>query len=140
MLVRSRSAFAVGTTIIRPGDVFDDADPIVAGREHLFAPVADAAIETATARPGEKRSTVAPPAPPADDEVPTGSADKVLAWVGDDTDRAAKALAAEQAAKRPRKGLVDALTALTTPPAAEPATDGGEPPAGDDGAQGDPDA
>lgn len=45
-------------------------------------------------------------------EVPTGSAEEVLTWVGDDTDRARAALAAEQAASKPRTTLVDKLTKL----------------------------
>lgn len=38
----------------------------------------------------------------------------VLAWVGDDKDRAAQALAAEQATEKPRTGLVPALEKLAT--------------------------
>jgi hypothetical protein len=47
------------------------------------------------------------------DPVPTGSAEDVLAWVGDDPDRAKRALATEQAAEKPRVTLVDKLTKLT---------------------------
>lgn len=63
----------------------------------------------------------APPAPPADpDAVPQGTVAEILAWVGEDKDKAAKALAAEQAAERPRAGIVGPLEKplATTPPTA----------------------
>lgn len=54
---------------------------------------------------------------PADDgALPSGSIAVVLGWVGDDHDRAMKALEAEQAADRPRKSLVAALEAMLTDP------------------------
>lgn len=43
------------------------------------------------------------------DEVPAGTVDVVLEWVGQDAGRAQRALDAEQAAERPRTGLVDRL-------------------------------
>lgn len=43
------------------------------------------------------------------DEVPDGPADKVLAWVGDDPERALAALLAEQARDKPRATLIDQL-------------------------------
>lgn len=63
-----------------------------------------------------------PEAPPAEaPEAPTeettpdgypaeGSIPDVLEWVGDDPDRAAIALAAEQQREHPRKGILEALT------------------------------
>lgn len=50
------------------------------------------------------------------DEVPAGSIAVVLAWVGEDRDRAIRALDAEQASEKPRKSLVTALEALATEP------------------------
>jgi hypothetical protein len=58
--------------------------------------------------------------PPSDDEVPeepiptvepvpTGTTAEVLAWVGDDKDRAHRALETEQASSSPRRGLVSEL-------------------------------
>lgn len=47
-----------------------------------------------------------------DTEVPEGTTDKVLTWVGDNPDRAAAALAAEQASTKPRTTLIDQLTKL----------------------------
>lgn len=44
-------------------------------------------------------------------EVPSGSVDDVLAWVGDDTARAQAALDFEQAGRQ-RKGVIEPLTAL----------------------------
>lgn len=46
------------------------------------------------------------------DYVPDGSATDVLDWVGGDLERAARALAAEQDAAKPRSTLVDQLTKL----------------------------
>jgi hypothetical protein len=45
--------------------------------------------------------------------VPDGPADKVLAWVGDNRDRALQALVAERTADKPRTTLVDQLVKLT---------------------------
>lgn len=51
------------------------------------------------------------------DEVPDGTVDAVLTWVGDDTDRAAQALEVEQGdGGKNRKGVVDPLTELLTRP------------------------
>lgn len=58
----------------------------------------------------------AAPAAPDSDKVPSGSIAVVLAWVGEDPDRAVRALDVETAAERPRKGLVTALEALATEP------------------------
>jgi hypothetical protein len=63
--------------------------------------------------PGE--APEAPPAPPAapaggdGSEVPDGTVEDVLDWVGDDRDRAQDALAAEQSKPTPRVTLVEAL-------------------------------
>ena len=45
----------------------------------------------------------------ATDSVPTGSVDDVISWVGEDADRAALALEAENSKPSPRKTLVAAL-------------------------------
>lgn len=45
-------------------------------------------------------------------ELPDGTSAEVLAWVGDDPDRSAKALAAERASDNPRSTLVARLEAL----------------------------
>lgn len=54
---------------------------------------------------------------PVAEAVPDGPANEVLAWVGDDPDRAAAALTVEQAAAKPRSTLVDQLTKLAAPEA-----------------------
>ena len=46
------------------------------------------------------------------DEVPHGTIDRVLAWVGNDADRARRALEVEQAKAEPRASLVARLSAL----------------------------
>lgn len=56
--VRARTHFAVGRRIVRPGDLYNDTDPVVAGRERLFTPV-----EQATAAPGETRDLPQEPCP-----------------------------------------------------------------------------
>lgn len=48
----------------------------------------------------------------AADGVPTGSPKAVMAWVDGDKDRAQRALDAENAADKPRSGLISDLTAL----------------------------
>jgi hypothetical protein len=44
--------------------------------------------------------------------VPTGSIPEILSWVGENVERAQKALAVESADSKPRKGLVSQLTEL----------------------------
>jgi hypothetical protein len=72
--------------------------------DHLAASGAPVEPETPPAGPEQE------PADP--DAVPDGTVDEVLAWVGDDPDRAGRALAVEQDRDRPRSTLVDALTKL----------------------------
>lgn len=58
--------------VIPAGEILSSDDPDVKGKEHLFEPVADAvqratamrgkATETASAAPGERRTTTRPPA------------------------------------------------------------------------------
>jgi hypothetical protein len=50
---------------------------------------------------------------PSDDGVPDGSADDVVKWVGEDRERAGRALAAEQARPTPRSTLVEKLERLS---------------------------
>lgn len=66
-VLRVRESFAADTRVYSAGEIVDAADPIVAGREALFAevtptkrdaPVAPV-VEQATAAPGEKRNTPA---------------------------------------------------------------------------------
>lgn len=53
------------------------------------------------------------PTPPVDpDAVPTGTADEVLAWVGDNSARAGRALVVEKTTEKPRTTLLDKLTKL----------------------------
>jgi len=48
--------------VVRPGDLFDESDPCLTGRTHLFEPVEvnaarrRATVEDASAAPGERRS------------------------------------------------------------------------------------
>ncbi|BBC53882.1 putative head-to-tail connector protein [Mycobacterium phage HC] len=90
-IVRAKEAFAYFgrdrvSRIVKPGDLFDDSDEAVQGREKLFEPVEvtaarRAGVETATAEPGELRSigkrprkTTAPaPAQPGDGDGGTGA-------------------------------------------------------------------
>ena len=59
---------------------------------------------------GPQETTKPLPQENADPEaVPQGTVPEVLTWVGDDKDRAQKALDAENADDKPRKGLVKSL-------------------------------
>jgi hypothetical protein len=53
-----------------------------------------------------------PDADPDTDEVPPGTAAVVLGWVGDNADRARRALVAEQDSAKPRKTLIEDLKKL----------------------------
>jgi hypothetical protein len=44
--------------------------------------------------------------------VPSGTVDEVLAWVGDDTERAKQALDAEEESEKPRVSLMDSLESM----------------------------
>ncbi len=70
-----------------------------------FAPPAPAVVGAVTAGPSY---------------VPDGTVAEVLAWVGNDLDRAGQALYAEGAKARPRTTLVEALEDMLTSDAAEP--------------------
>jgi hypothetical protein len=87
--------------LVRPDD--EDAESLAAG---LAAPLGDSAD---------------PPGPPAELDI-TASAGDVLAWVGDDPERAAEALAAETAKDKPRSTLVKQLEKIApAEPVAPPA-------------------
>lgn len=134
--LRARTHFAIGRRHIRPGDIIDSTDPIVAGREQLFSPVEDSVqrVEQATARPGEGRN-VRPPAPAADGagdgpvERPDEKKGKASDWrayaasLGIEVDVDGKAKTKKQLIAE-----VDALDAAAADQ--EPAGDG-EPPADD---------
>jgi hypothetical protein len=93
-----RAAVDLPRGMVLPGDVPE---------EELRRLLSDGAVE-AVAAPVAAASAVDEVEP-----VPTGTIDAVLAWVGDDTDRASRALTAEQAkGDKARKTLVEALTAL----------------------------
>jgi hypothetical protein len=63
------------------------------------------------------------------DPVPKGSAEVILAWVGDDAVRAARAIDAELASARPRTTLVPKLEEIaTTMPPADVVLDGDDSP------------
>lgn len=100
-----------------------DADGQLTGREGTFGPEDDLStednswVEAAITNPyvwegAESDAPTSQTADPADADtgvvVPTGTVDEVLAWVGRDLDRAARALAAERAGKN-RSTLVAEL-------------------------------
>lgn len=63
MIVRAKESFRIpGRQFIAEGSLFDSEHPLVQSRAALFEPVemGDAVIESATAAPGEKRSTSRP--------------------------------------------------------------------------------
>ena len=55
----------------------------------------------------------------SEDDVPSGTVPEVLTWVGDDVERAQKALDEEVANDKPRKGLVAQLQEMIDAEAAE---------------------
>lgn len=69
-------------------------------------------VDAPPAGDGEDQAPVVD-AEPAD-QVPAGSVTDVLAWVGDDLERAAAVLTAEQAAAAPRKTLLEQLGKLAS--------------------------
>ncbi|MCK2242152.1 MULTISPECIES: hypothetical protein [unclassified Crossiella] len=93
------------------------------GQRTLITPEGQAVPLTGGELLGEHSEPV-PPAetdPAADgeevdeDPVPEGTAEEVLAWVGEDTERARLALEHEQARERPRVTLSKELERLATP-------------------------
>ena len=112
------------------------------GRSGLVAAVAERPEASAA-------ELVEPPTPPEpqQDAANAGTVDEVLARVGDDLDAAADALAAEQAASRPRSSLVAALEQIvSTNTGPDEGSSEADPPAedddesSDDGEQTDPEA
>jgi hypothetical protein len=92
-----------------------DTDPY-AGPNVYYPPVevtVEEPVETAdeSAEAVEELTAIetAPPVSDAAAEVPTGTIAEILAWVGTDRDRAARALAAEQSGQN-RKSLLKNLT------------------------------
>jgi hypothetical protein len=69
-------------------------------------PVEESAGEPAPALEGPE---------PDPNKVPEGTADEVKTWVGEDVEKAKRALAAEQKLPSPRKTLVDHLMKVATP-------------------------
>lgn len=82
---------------------------------HLAANAPEDTIEVLEADPEPDPEDVEPDGgedePPAELDI-DGTAQAVLAWAGDDPDRAAEALAAEQAKDKPRSTLVKQLAKL----------------------------
>lgn len=70
------------------------------------------AKKAAKKAPAKKAEAPAPAPEPAADAVPEGSVDEVTAWVGQDKERAARALEAEKAKDKPRKTAVAELEAI----------------------------
>ncbi|MGY6501640.1 MAG: hypothetical protein ACXIVQ_12230 [Acidimicrobiales bacterium] len=128
--LRARRSFSVGSRIIARGRIVAADDPIVAGRGHLFEPVdarLEREVERATAQPGERRHVT----PAAGDEIPT-KVGAIVEWIGDDAERAQKALDLEQAKAKPRPGVITAAQAvLDAPPAPSDGDQGNTGDAGD---------
>lgn len=75
---------------------------------HLASNAPAGSVKVLEADPGPAQE---PDRPPAELNI-DGTAQDVLAWVGDDPDRAGEALAAEQAKDKPRSTLVKQLEKL----------------------------
>jgi hypothetical protein len=74
-----------------------------------YPPVAK--LEAVAAEPVAEPVTEDPAKPDTEEAVPEGTIAEVMAWVGEDHDRAVRALAAEEAGHN-RKSLVKSLSAL----------------------------
>ena len=70
-----------------------------------------------------------------EDEVPAGTVPEVLSWVGEDVERAQKALDAEVETEKPRKGLVASLTEMIDAEADEEAEESDESGSQDDNSE-----
>jgi len=100
MKIRFHSTYATPTARATPGQVLDLPDSVANG---LVAggyadPVDD--VDGRRRRPDDAGT------------VPSGSVKKVLAWVGDDQERAAAALNIESERSKPRTSLTDPLMQL----------------------------
>lgn len=60
MSLRARQTFFIGRRKVERGQLVNDADPIVKGREHLFESTEVPLVEQATAAPGERRAVRIP--------------------------------------------------------------------------------
>lgn len=86
---------------------------------HLLANTPEGTVEVVEADPEPEAKPVVPSPPPVDpgpggDEPPVdGTIDELMAWVDGGTDRAAAALAAEQAKDKPRSTVIKRLAAIT---------------------------
>jgi hypothetical protein len=92
-------------TLLEPVTYFLDPPPVVVPYSNPW----DAPTDVNPEPTADEASVEEPPGPL---EVPHGPIDRVLAWVGDDKDRAARALEVEQAKAEPRASLVARLSAL----------------------------
>jgi hypothetical protein len=113
-----------GTEVVPPAGPMEPAGPF----EDVALPEPDSATNTGegvnvppvtTTTTGMAMDEAPADVPPALDaelaEVPDGTADEVLAWVDDDPDRAAQALAVERARDKPRSTLAGKLERLAEP-------------------------
>jgi len=96
-------------------DVDAEADGELA--RHLADNAPQGAIEIVEADPEPEPAPPAPDPEPKEpaggDEPPVdGTIDDLMAWVGDDKERAAQALTAEQAKDKPRSTVVKRLAAM----------------------------
>ncbi|MBX7264928.1 hypothetical protein KIF24_01905 [Micromonospora sp. Llam7] len=129
--VRMRTRYATAEQAIEPGKTgLVDAQEAKALVDGGYAVLVDAEGKDTPPRritPG-KTKTTPPASTPADgDEVPDASVTKVTEWVGDDRDRATRALKVEQErGDRARVSLVDHLTKMLNAEPAPGDSDGGE--------------
>ncbi|MEU7617191.1 hypothetical protein AB0B27_14005 [Micromonospora rifamycinica] len=118
--IRMRTRYANAEQAIEPGRVgLVDAQEATALVDGGYAVLVDAEGKDTPPRrttPG-KTKTAAPSPKAGDDEVPDASVAKVIEWVGDDRDRAARALQVEQdRGDRARVSLVEHLTKMLDDP------------------------
>lgn len=86
------------------------AAPEDAGAPNVYYPPAER-LKAVAAEPVTEPEVENPAEPNTDEAVPSGTVAEVLSWVGEDHDRAVRALAAEEAGHN-RKSLVKSLSAI----------------------------
>lgn len=100
----------VGTKKARRGDVVEISDEHAERllKSGAIAPLEDVDVEPVAAGSAETRTA----GEAEGEEVPDGTADDVLAWVGDDPERASWALEVEHTRDKPRSTLTAQLEKL----------------------------
>ncbi len=115
--IRMRTRYATAEQAIEPGKVGlvdeKEAKALVDGGYAVYVDAEGKDTPPRRITPGKTKAAPPKPTPADDSEVPDASVATVTDWVGEDHDRAARALKVEQdKGDRARVSLVDYLTKL----------------------------